>query len=152
MAWWIFVIVSIASIPLAGELAKMLIRGFGAYHDDGAGAVSQRDNPDGNALIGQVHHQRRQHVRCLDATGHERFLDLRPAVVLAELVRESPGRAGFFIVQHASGHTGHRQRQIACDRQRADHQLIGFFRRTAEKARRDGGSEALKDPSARQKV
>ena len=48
----------------------------------------ERDDLDRDALVRQIHDQRRQHVARLDAARHERFLDLRPAVVLAVLVFE----------------------------------------------------------------
>jgi hypothetical protein len=46
---------------------------------------AERDDLDRDALVGEIHHQRREHVAGLDAPGHQRLLDLRPAVVLAVL-------------------------------------------------------------------
>ena len=51
--------------------------------------MAQRDDLDGYLLVGQIHHQRREHVGRLDPSGHERFFDLGPAAELAEFVVEA---------------------------------------------------------------
>jgi hypothetical protein len=89
-------------VPVAG------VAGIAAYHDHGAGAVAEGDDPERDLLVGKVHHQRRQHVRRLDAPGHERFLHLGPAAVLA--VFELP----------RARHAGDGQGEVAGDRQATD--------------------------------
>jgi len=71
------------------------------------------DHLERNLLVGQVHYQRRQHVGRLDPACHQRFLDLRPAAVFAELERPAARAAG------------DRQSQVAGDWQAAHHQRIG---------------------------
>ena len=81
---------------------------LGAHHDDRARAMAERNDLDRNALVRQIHHQRRQHVAGLDAAGHERLLDLRPAVVLAVFELEparlrAPCRWLVAFATHATG-------------------------------------------------
>ena len=136
---------------LTGELLETSDVGIFAHHDDCTGAVPQRDDLHRDALVGQIHHQRRQHVGRLNPARHQRFFDLRPAAVFAvrELVATGPGR----LVARGFGNARHRQGEIARDRQPADHQRVGVgLRARPERCRERGGRHALQKASAIQHV
>jgi hypothetical protein len=118
---------------------------FKDQHDDGARAVAQRDDLDGDLLVRQVHHQGRQHVGRLDAARHQRFLDLGPAVVLAVLKLEGRGRD---LVARRAGRAGHGQRQVAGDGQAPDDELVARIGRRREGGQRGGSARLEQLPAA----
>ena len=68
----------------------------------------------GIPLVGEIHHQRRQHVGRLDPPGHQRFLDLGPAAVLAvfEFKLRRAGGCGPLLVARATHATGSVRLQV----------------------------------------
>ena len=74
---------------LGRQLLEGVVRRIAPDHDDGTGAMPERDDFYRHLLVGQVHDQRRQHVRRLNAARHQGFFDLGPAAVLAVLVFEA---------------------------------------------------------------
>jgi hypothetical protein len=113
--------------------------------------MTQRHHFDRDALVGEIHDQRRQHVARLDASGHQRFLDLRPAAVLAVLeaegvLRDTARDAGFL------GGAGHGQGEVAGHRQPTHDQRlapVGLPAGAATHAQRQGGGQcSLENMSA----
>ena len=72
--------------------------------------------------VRQIHDQRREHVSRLNATRHQGFLDLGPAVVLAVLEFEPRPANGEGAVAPGLGDTRDRKREIAGYGQATDHQ------------------------------
>jgi hypothetical protein len=113
--------------------------------------MAQRHDFHGNLLVGEIHDQRRQHVGRLDAIGHERLFDLRPAAVLAVLEFEIVAR-GACLDARGFRRAGHRQREVAGHRQAADDQRLAFrafvARAAVQAQRQRGGDRTLQQLSA----